>query len=133
MPKTDKFKNVSLQKETYSNLDKIRKGEILAPTPMWKTEYEARLLKARGRPLSRKVKKRRPPSPSAVYDPTPDPPSLFNYELESMGITRGAGFVNPFPAEDILFTDNPDLGVNPILNPLNAPSVSSTESSEAED
>ena len=25
MPKTDKFKNVSLQKETYSNLDKIRK------------------------------------------------------------------------------------------------------------
>ena len=25
MPKTDKFKNVSLQKETYGNLDKIRK------------------------------------------------------------------------------------------------------------
>jgi predicted metal-dependent RNase len=25
MPKTDKFKNISLQKETYNNLDKVRK------------------------------------------------------------------------------------------------------------
>ena len=61
------------------DLDKIRRGEILAPTDVWKTEYEARLTRARGRPLSRKEKKRPPPSPSAVYDPTPDPPSLFNY------------------------------------------------------
>ena len=65
---------------------KDRGGYDPTPDPQslfnYNYEYEARLTRARGRPLSRKVKKRRPPSPSAVYDPTPDPQSLFNYNYE---------------------------------------------------